>query len=116
MCDRLRDFLRGQYGIEASDGRTQVLWREVGIAHYHRQGAVPEQIFQLGQGRAPLNRPRGEGVAEVVKPEVLQPGRRDRDLPVPAEGVPAPCVEHEAVTGCLWRPAGQDGVRWAVQG
>ena len=58
MCrDRLRDFLRGQYGIEASDGGTQVLWRQVGIAHCHRQGAVAEEVFQLGQGRAPDEQP-----------------------------------------------------------
>jgi hypothetical protein len=57
MCDRLRDFLRGQYGIEASDGGTQVLWRQVGIAHYHRQGAVAEEVFQLGQGRGPVESP-----------------------------------------------------------
>ncbi len=59
-CDRLRDFLRGQYGIEASDGGTQVLWRQVGIAHCHRQGAVAEEVFQLGQGRAPDEQPGPE--------------------------------------------------------
>ena len=116
MCDFLRDFWRGQNGIEAGDRRAQVLGRKVRVAHHHCQRAMAKQVLDLGKAGTPLDGPASEGMPQVMEPEILQSSRLHSGLPVASEGVPTLCTEHEPIIGRVRCPACQDGVRRAVEG
>ena len=57
--------------VEYCDCRPEMLGREVRVAEGHRERAVPQRFLHFLQRTAPLDAPRGERVAQVVEPEVL---------------------------------------------
>jgi hypothetical protein len=69
--------LRREHAVERGDSGSQALGREVRVAQRHRQRLVPEQIFHLLETSATLN----ERMTQIVKAEVLDPGRPQRRLP-----------------------------------
>ena len=88
---------------------------EVRVAHHHRQGVMSEEILHLEQGGASLDGPRGEGVAYVVEPDILNPGRLHCLLPVTSKRVPAPSSEDESLGVAGGRPTRHDGVGLPIQ-
>jgi hypothetical protein len=90
MCPDRGGVDRSQ-AVEASHRSPKAGRRQVGVAEGHRQGGVPEQLLQLGQGHSPHHGIGPKRVPEVVEREVLDARPPERQLergtnPVPAGG------------------------------
>ncbi len=60
-------------GIESLDCPFLITRSEMGVSLHHFQRFMAHQLHHVIQGNPTLHKPRGEGVAKVVKPHVLEP-------------------------------------------
>jgi hypothetical protein len=78
MCHAMGHGHQFREPFQLHHARPQVLWREVRVAHGHFQIGMAENLLEAVQGATAHHEVTGEGMPEVMEPEVGDTGSDER--------------------------------------